>query len=144
VRMANAGVSREVIDVVVAVSFPERFAVAEDETVREQAPRGAYARDPGPWGFRRPYFWDPFFYGGGFGYPGSYGYGYGYGYGYYRPVVVVVEPRQEGPVGRIINGRGYTRGRRPSDGSSPSGGSIGRSGGRGSSGEGATRSGGSR
>ena len=147
VRMAYADVPAEVIDVVVAVSFPDRFAVVEDAEVREAAAREGEWPDTGNRS-RRSYFWDPFFY-SPFGYPGyygSFGSGYGYGYGSYRPVVVVVEPRDEGVVGRVINGRGYSRGGRSVDGGSAAGpsGSAGRSEGRSSGSSSAGSSKGSR
>lgn len=114
-----AGVSGDVIDVVVAVSFPERFAV-RDEGARSQA---------GYVGLR-PLWVDPYYYGyGGYGYGGWYSpYGYynshGRGYYPYRPVIVDVTPvpRSTGP--RAIAGRGYSRGftETPRVGSSSSGG----------------------
>lgn len=129
VRMAEAGVPEDVIDVVVAVSYPEHFAVDQDAEVSEVASREADETWPSRRGYRHPYggfFYDPFFYspfgyGYGYGYRGSYGYGWGYG-GYYRPTVVVVQPRDPGIIGRVVRGRGYTRGgssSTPSRGSGP-------------------------
>jgi hypothetical protein len=116
VRMSDAGVPESTIDVAVAVSYPETFqlaqgdqperAVADDENLDRRWGRRGY-------GFYDPYFYDPFYrnsyYGYGYGY-GSYGYG-GYGYGGYGyvPTVVVVD-RQPTQHGRVVNGRGYTRG----------------------------------
>lgn len=118
VAMADAGVPPSVIDVVVAVSYPEKFVVNEGRTAgrrSEEASRGSpglgYGRGLNP-------FEDPFYdsysrygyssrygsrfgyglgYYGGFGYgPGYYGgFGYGpgsyggYGYGYGTPIIVV-------------------------------------------------------
>lgn len=122
-RLADAGVSERAIDMMVALSYPERFAINPNSglpRVRpgESSARGsdAFARDP--WAF-------------GYGYPGYLGYGYGYGYDrfgfdrygydprygygsyYNRPVIIVrgddsdVQPQ---PRGRMVNGRGYTGG----------------------------------
>ena len=167
VRLDEAGVSEGVIDLVVAISYPERFAVkAGPMPVEEYAVGG----DNIP--RRRMYmgggFFDPL-YGYGYGYSpfgynmygygyGGYGYsrygygGYGYGgYGYqYAPIVVT--PRTGG--GRMIKGQGYTPSgsgsgytggtARPRSGSSGGGGSAARSGGSSSSGRTAKpRSGGS-
>jgi hypothetical protein len=124
VQLDDAGVPDGVIDLVVAVSFPDRFAVKSgpvqvEEYADETAPRrsiymagGFY--DPfywGPgWGYSGfGYGYSPYYYGGyGWGYGSSY-YGWGYGgYGYYRPSTIVVTPRSTG--GRMIKGVGYTRG----------------------------------
>ena len=104
VALAARGVPGEVVDVMVAVSYPERFQVAAGEDIAELSPEretGGPAAAPGawprrrwfrgysPWGLGYDPYWDPFFsssyrlrYGGyGYGY-GPYGYGGGYGYGY--------------------------------------------------------------
>jgi hypothetical protein len=118
VRMADASVPSEVIDVMVAVTYPRSFqignnaqptAIVQEPTARTGYPMGGT-------------FWDPWMYGypssyGRYGY-GSYGYGrYGYGpYGYgdygfgYQPTVIVVQPGSstEGQ-GRVVNGRGYSK-----------------------------------
>lgn len=163
-RMADAGVPDEVVDVVVAVSFPDRFAVNREGSVEEQAPAGA-ARDR----YRRParsrgwygprtrigyhrslYLYDPFYSPWAYrGFGSSWGYtGWGYGY---RPTVVYVTPRaDERPSGRIVNGRGYTRGgsggtaRRANEPSSSSGSSPAPSAGRDRSGSSISPSGGYR
>lgn len=113
VRLDDAGVPGSVIDVVVAVSFPERFALNRDD---------AYADDYGEYGGVRAArtvwvdrLYSPFYSGYGYGYYpyrsyyGWSGYGWGYnswyGGGYYRPVVVNVTPRSGG--GRVVAGRGY-------------------------------------
>lgn len=125
VRMEAAGVSGDVIDVAVAVSYPRRFQLdtgrndvdvsALDTGSLRRRPRTAYGVGPAfydpfymPWSLRYGYFG----YGYGYGYSpyswGSYG-GYGYPFGY-RPTVVVVDHVDPGPRGRVVNGRGYTRG----------------------------------
>ncbi len=120
VRMADAGVPSHVLDVVVAVSYPNRFRLRPDEdetgglTVAEARTRRAdrdrygydmYRRYSSPFGFGfSPYgSYAPYGYGLGYG-----GYGYGGGYGY-RPVIIDVEPRVENH-GRVVSGRGYRSG----------------------------------
>lgn len=103
----GAGVSGDVIDVVVAVSFPERFAVSEEGSGREAGYIGL-----------RPLWADPYYYGySRYGYS-RYGYGgwyspYGWssygGYYPYRTVVVNVAPVPRNTGGRAIAGRGYSR-----------------------------------
>lgn len=117
VRLADAGVPAEVIDVAVAVSYPERFDVAREN---RGVPRSAYgARYPlyvDPFGcnsysrFSSRYCYDRFGYYGGYG--NRYGFGgYGYGgYGYGGPTVVVVRPTESSVGGgRMVKGQGYTR-----------------------------------
>ncbi len=101
-----AGVSGDVIDVVVAVSFPERFAVSEEGSRRETGYVGL-----------RPLWADPYYFGySRYGYGGWYSpYGYGGGYGGYYPYRTVVVDVTRVPVarntgGRAIAGRGYSRG----------------------------------
>ena len=108
IRLEEAGVATAVIDVVVAVSFPEHFALNE-ETNRNFGNR------------TYPYWSDPFYY-------GSYGYGYGSGYyggryhgwypGYYTPVVVSVNPTPRGGGGTVVAGKGYRAPRSPASSSS--------------------------
>ncbi len=138
VELANAGVAGSVVDVVVALSYPKRFAI--DVNQREIALRPGETRVAGSTprrgigygGFDR---WDPYYsrYGRGyyspFGYS-QYGYGYNSGYGWYpgsQPIVIVVtepsppvEPKTEG---KAVKGRGYTR-TRPSDDGTPNRGSV--------------------
>jgi hypothetical protein len=124
VRLDDAGVPAGVIDLVVAVSFPDRFAVKAgpvqvDEYAEADRPRRSIYMAGG---FYDPFYWgpgfgysgfgwgySPYYYGGyGWGYGSSY-YGYGYGYGrYYGPSTIVVTPRSSG--GQRVKGQGYTRG----------------------------------
>lgn len=121
--LADRGVPGDVIDVMVALSYPDRFSidrqagmVAEAETARSDRTRD---RDYDPF-FGYGYGWyDPFFYSGYSRYGYRYGYspyrlGYGYGYGWYdRPIIIVrgggsnddFEPRNRG---RRVRGMGYT------------------------------------
>jgi hypothetical protein len=135
VQLADAGVSDNVIDAVVAVSHPDRFLVDAGGTTEQFAgqPRPTHYRgymgyNPfwGPaWGVAMGYGYAP--YGLGYGYAPGYGYypgygpGYGYGYWGYRPGYVVVGPKPRG--GRVYNGRGYSSGR-SSSGSSSGGSAV--------------------
>ena len=130
VELRSAGVPGSVMDVVVALSYPDRFAI--DINQREIATRPGEPREVGSLGRSRVGYdgygydgydrWDPYYYSrygrqyySPFGYS-QYGYGYGAGYGWYpgnRPIVIVVngpatpvEPKREG---KAIKGRGYTR-----------------------------------
>ena len=109
-RLADAGVTDEVIDVVVAVSFPEHFAVDRDARGRVGGAGPGYRGRLGAGVYgRRPFYRDPFYYGYT---PFGYRFGsYGWWYGTRSPTVIVVRPRDEdGSGGRVVNGRGYTRG----------------------------------
>jgi hypothetical protein len=105
IRLADAGVPPEVIDVAVAVSFPDRFAV--DRQARGDRDYGrTYGWNPfGGWGSWSPWggYYDPFWY--------HYGYDrYRYGYNAWGPSVVVVRPvmpSRGSPGGRMVKGRGY-------------------------------------
>jgi hypothetical protein len=130
VRLADAGVPDNVIDAVVAVSFPNRFLAdasgqIDPNAQRPTSYRGYMAYNPfwGPaWGLSIGFGYAPYgygygayrpryggYYGPGYGYPG-----YGYGYGGSRPGYIVVGPRPSG--GTVQNGRGYTQGRGSSSG----------------------------
>lgn len=153
VRLADAGVPSEVIDVAVATSYPDHFTLdagAPQKVADQQAQAMAYPGTyRGRWGF-----WDPFYYPyHGFGYsPFSYGFGYGGYYGgWYRPRTIVVDYEPRSTLGRIIKGAGYTRGgsgsdsgsrgtARPRGGGSSSGGAVKSSGGSSSGRSGAARS----
>ena len=125
IRLADSGVPASVIDVMIAVSYPDRFAVRRDGNIEKLA-----AEDMGGVGAGRrypvPVYIDPYNYPGYYGSPGYYGRGYGRG-GYYGPGVVVVAPRSDpSPDARVVKGKGYSRGtsRTPSGGSPPSGPSV--------------------
>lgn len=123
IRMDDAGVPGEVIDVVVAVTYPEEFDVGQRGEPTEEADRYAEAYRPyrggGYYGGSAYFGYDPFYYSGfyprsRFGHFGHVG-----GFGRFGPTVVVVDRRGGGGVlGRVINGRGYSSGRgSASDGS---------------------------
>lgn len=115
VELADAGVPERVIDVMVALSYPNVFAInrpereadfrSDDSAGRPEQRRPGPVVGLGSW--RYP----------GYGYsyyPYGYGYGHGYGRGYgYRgyPVVIVVRGDDDAsqPRARAVKGRGYTR-----------------------------------
>ena len=105
--LADHGVPASVIDVAVALAYPDVFGIASDSRAAQRRPgvravatqsqsRGWYQGMPTYSSSCNPYFLslDPWYYYGsyarqcGYGYPyGYYGYGYGYGspYGWYGP-----------------------------------------------------------
>jgi hypothetical protein len=87
-RLDNAGVPSQIIDLMVALSYPDHFNV-EDE--RYAAPAVVQDR-----------YWDPWRFG--------YGYNYHYWYWYHREWNDPVPPGSGRSIkGRAISGRGYTR-----------------------------------
>jgi hypothetical protein len=128
--LADAGVPAEVIDVAVAVSFPDRFAVARQPRADARADRYSrggygYARY-GAWSMWSPWspYYSPFYMDRYYGYSGYYPYSrydryWGYTpYSSYGPSVVVVRPVTRGSDGytrgRVVKGRGFV----PSSGTS--------------------------
>jgi hypothetical protein len=126
-ELADARVPSSVIDVMVALSYPSKFAIdlatREGELRPSDAPRASGSVPQSFPGALVPVGldWYPFGYYGWNSYaPYRYGYSpYGYSpYGYYswyradRPVVVVVRPQPtDQPArshGRLVKGRGYT------------------------------------
>ena len=144
VDLTDAGVPGSVVDVVVALSYPERFAIdvnRREIELRpgELRPEGSTFR-PSYGGFYDPMWDDPYYrsrygrrYYSPYGYSQyGYGYGYGTGYGWYpgtRPVIIITDPAPVEPAreGRVVKGRGYTR-TRPGDAPSTRAGSGSRSG----------------
>lgn len=123
VELAEAGVSENLIDLVVAVSYPERFTVTAGTPEEVRTERARTALPFGSYGYRSRWsFWDPFFYYdpwyygySGYGY-GSYPYYSGMGWysGWYRPTTIIVDNSdsyEQRPHGRVISGGGYSRGR---------------------------------
>jgi len=133
--MDEAGVPDQVVDIVVAVSNPDVFALHDGTRVEERDfdDRGRPGYRPDPRGRVGIGWYDPFYY-GSFRYGSRYSpFGYGYGsYWGYQPSVVIVDRRDGGSSGggRVIAGQGY-RGPRSSMPGSGSGSSA-----RGSSGSG--------
>jgi len=108
--LADRGVPGEVLDVLVAVSYPDQFAIADGSTraqpeirstssersSRDDWPRRQSYRGYSPWGMGYDLYWDPFWSSAyRFGY-GLRGYGYPYGrfgsWTYGSPRLVFVEP----------------------------------------------------
>jgi hypothetical protein len=148
--LANAGVSPDVIDMMVALSYPDKFTVRRNDgtdrgtgaavaPTTEERPRASASRrsdwDCG-YGSRMlmyGYYGDSCMPGYGmdlYGYRYGYGYdgfGYGYPYGYYygqQPIVIIPGDGGSGsPIvrGRAVKGKGYTRGSGSNGQSNPSG-----------------------
>ncbi len=133
-ELAGSGVSDNVIDIMVALSWPDRYRVdrnvaggdierdvrrgeaADDPYWRRRDPYGGYGRygyrycSPFEFGWSVFGYCSPYNYYGG-GYLGGY-YGGGYYGGFYgRPVIIVrgSSDDPDSPRGRVISGRGYTR-----------------------------------
>lgn len=121
----ESGVSPQVIDIMVALSYPDVFAL--DRTALGDAPPDARGENYGD-GYDRGGYDRGGYYPGGYGWGyDPYGYGYGRGSGWYygrRPVVVV--DRGSGNTvdehGKVVKGRGYVSPR--NDGSSGSSGAA--------------------
>ncbi|MCC6772076.1 MAG: hypothetical protein IT360_12775 [Gemmatimonadaceae bacterium] len=129
--LEGSGVSPMVIDIMVALSYPDVFAL--DRTALGDPPpdtRGEMrGGEYGGGGYDRGGYDRGGYYGGGYGYD-PYGYGYGRGYGWYsgsRPIVVVQRPADAtvDEHGKVVKGRGYVSPRNGSSGSANSGGSSG-------------------
>lgn len=122
VRLSDAGVPPAVLDMMIAVSYPRRFAVAPREEPRYagREPRIARYRDDCIDSYYSPYrryrtdcalLYGVAGYGFGYRYMYSpWGYDpYGWGYGY-RPVIIVRPDGDEsGSRGSLVRGRGYQR-----------------------------------
>lgn len=138
VELADAGVPSRVIDALVALSYPKVFAIAgssdigmragdEELQANEEGGRTVYSTMMYPYGYGYSlgYGFSPFdYYYSPYGYS-PYGSGFGFGYGWYPgggPVVIIRNPgtgTAQAEHGKVVNGRGYVRGRRSSnDGSS--------------------------
>jgi hypothetical protein len=135
VMLAEAGIPEDVIDVMIAVSYPDRFQVARQATGDA---REGYRRTLFPafgWSSGWPYYYgayySPFGYGSRSLYGGLYGY-YPYNYRGAGTVIVVQTRDESDNRGRAVNGRGYTRGStgtaNPSSGLRPTRASVGRAG----------------
>jgi uncharacterized membrane protein YgcG len=136
-QLADAGVSANVIDLMVAQSFPERFRVERPGTYRPLPTISSMGSNTtvimGSARYPYPYY-DPYYYSyyySPFAYPGYWGSSYGYrnyynNHFYGSPTTVIVPDRRGTGAGGtaqpssgdgiVVNGRGYTR-VRPSRGS---------------------------
>jgi hypothetical protein len=160
-NLASAGVPGSVTDVMIGVSYPERFVVGREPSPAGRSVVSQTSTYPSgyvySYGYDYRYPYDPYGYGGYYGY-GNYGYGnYNRYYSTYYDSPVIISGRsrekEEVPHGKMVNGQGYTRTRpdnstagesssgsragssdtRSSGGSSKSGGSSGGSSSSGSS-----------
>jgi hypothetical protein len=127
-QLARAGVPGDVIDVMVALAYPQFFNVRQPTVGLAPETRVASSA-----GLRAEECWDPYtrryVYGRSCQYrngmlysPWGYGYGYGYGYSPYNygaygwmgypgtGTIIVVEPRAPEASSEMIRGAGYTRG----------------------------------
>jgi hypothetical protein len=121
--LEEAGVEPEVIDVIVALAHPDRFAVGTaplaGEEDADQLARREWMSDPyhDPWLRYSRYGYDPYYY-SPFGYD-RYGWG-GYGYGGGTVIIVDrddVDDDESAGRAAVIKGGGYTRiGPRPGSG----------------------------
>lgn len=147
-KLADAKVPANIIDVMVALSYPQTFAVnlaqADGQIVPVGQTQQVNADEPlrdGPIVYMD---WDPF-YASSYGYYSQYGYRNGFGYsgfypGYFYQGTPVIITRPSGTVdvpapdtrGRMVKGSGYTRPADRADGSGSARGST--SGSSGSSG----------
>jgi hypothetical protein len=109
-ELADAKVPAEVIDAMVALSYPEKFAIApsSDVVLRPDSGQSAlldsYAYPSYGWGY------DPYL---GYLPYGYWPYGYGYGSGWYPgdgPIIITNPSGPRAPHGKVVNGRGYSRG----------------------------------
>ncbi len=134
--LADAGVPADVIDAVVAVSYPTRFVINQGMESLALAPtpereprytgRDIYA-DPygwgwwgmdqcfGGWGYWTPYCGSSLYWTSGYGFGGYFPYWYNpYGSGYgYQPIIVVPNGSGQPAHGTLVPGRGVTRGGQP-------------------------------
>ncbi|MBX6331677.1 MAG: hypothetical protein IRY91_07510 [Gemmatimonadaceae bacterium] len=130
VKLANAGVPGSVIDVMVALSYPDMFSIASSGSPVRAAPgerSGAEGYAEQGNGTVIPVYMNPYGYSPcDWGYCAGFGYlPFGYlpfGYGWYGGGPIIVVPARGKPAtahGKVIKGRGYSRGTQPS--ASPSG-----------------------
>jgi hypothetical protein len=108
IELDEAGVPDDVIDVMVALSFPRRFAV-ERAATPAAAPAARLPVWVGPWDIwplDDLQFWPSYY--------APFGYGY---WGYYDPWyyagggggIIIVDPIRPSEHGRVVDGLGYTR-----------------------------------
>ena len=107
--LASSGVSGRVIDLLVALSYPEKFVIQPVGQTGGAPVPTTYVRDPFLFG-RGPFYYDPFYYGSPYYYEpfGYRGYVVFEGTGVAGVGGVGTTPPPTG-VGRVINGQGYTR-----------------------------------
>jgi hypothetical protein len=97
-RLADSGVSPDLIDLMLALSFPERFAVSRETAGRSGGGLGYTYGGFGPFNYWDAFYFAPF--------------GYYYWYTPYRTFFVsrpIVIPDDGVSGGRLVKGRAYTR-----------------------------------
>ena len=153
IALSDAGLPEGVIDLMIVVSNPDRFALAVSDGERAGGSGGVftgagprlsargrascYGYDYGMGSlYGNAFFYDPFYSGCGYRYSrysyGPYGYAGGWYGPYYNPGPVVSGGGRGGTArdnGRVVRGRGYTRGDRGSAPPPSSSGTAGSSGG---------------
>lgn len=117
VELDDAGIDTGVIDLLVALAYPERFVVERRRSGRSgggwSSTGGGFAYDPFSYGSAYPYYLTPFGYYGYMRYGGPYGGAFSPYYGY--PTFGGVNPfirlgdGDAAPRGGAVNGVGYTR-----------------------------------
>ncbi len=102
-NLSDSVVSSELIDLMVAMSFPEHFRIARRESSGSGGSLGGFGTDPliasaeYAYGYHYPFYFAPF---------GYYSYSYA-GYPGYYNLTPDVTPAASG--GRVVAGRGYTK-----------------------------------
>lgn len=117
VDLDEAGIDPGVIDLLVALAYPERFVVERRRSGRSgggwSSTGGGFAYDPFSYGSAYPYYMTPFGYYGYMRYGGLYGgpyspyYGYPYGGG--GSPFIQLGDGDTAPPGGAVKGLGYTR-----------------------------------
>ena len=125
IRLDDSGVPGSIVNIIVAVSFPDKFSFGDemnsgDYRVSKKTPApppsGGYARVHhhyySPYDYYRPGYYDyyDYYHRHCYGYYGWRSYRGCWGYGY--PPVIVYTSRVRRPRGRVISNRGYRRLRR--------------------------------
>jgi len=112
VDLKKSGVPATVVDVMVALTFPEKFVIERPTSSASYGGGSAGWGGGGfdPWAVASSYGWLSLYAPFGYQYYGYYDPRYGPGYGWV-PVTppVVVAPGEPEANGRVINGEGYTR-----------------------------------
>jgi hypothetical protein len=112
VELTRAGVPGSVIDVMVALTFPEKFEIERPTYASSGGGgwSGPYGGGPwvDPWAVASQYGWLSMYAPFGYQYYGMYDPRYGPGWGWV-PVTGPIVPSQPDVEARVVNGAGYTR-----------------------------------
>lgn len=117
IELDDAGVHDSVIDLMVAMSFPQKFVVERATPATGPGSFGGYGYGSGYGGLGSPYGWGyyahPMYYSSYYSPFGYNNWGYYDPYYYGTPGVVIINPGGGEPqptgAGRVVDGRGYTR-----------------------------------